>query len=96
MTRSEKAPNRVRQTLRALKPGKLYSLKVISSDIGRLDVNQTVSLGIDIKAVEVLEKYGFEYTYPINYAHTLGAYTREHPAYFTFRRVVFRPNQETA
>jgi Glycosyl hydrolases family 2, sugar binding domain len=96
MTRSGKAPNQVRQTLRELKPGKLYSLKLISSDIGQLDLKQAVSLRIDIEGVDVLEQHGFEHTYPINYAHTLEPYTREHPAYFTFRRVVFRPRSETA
>ncbi|MCP4643185.1 MAG: hypothetical protein GY851_22245 [bacterium] len=96
MQRAAKAPNRVKQTLKDLKPGRLYSLKLISSDIGQLDMHQTVSIQIDIEGVEMLPEYGFEHTYPINYAHTLAPYTREHPAYFTFRRVVFRPRADTA
>ena len=96
MKRAANAPNRIRQTVKNLVPGRLYSLKLLSSDLAKLDVQQTVSLNVQIDGAETIAPYGFEYTYPINYAHELPPYTREHPAYFTFRRMVFRPAGNTA
>lgn len=95
MKRTANAPNRVHQTVRNLVPERLYSLKLLSSDIGHLDVNQAVSLDVQLDGAEIAAPYGFEYTYPINYAHELAPYTRDHPAYFTFRRMVFRPAADT-
>ena len=96
MKRSESAANRVRQTLRGLQPGQLYSLKLIAADLGQLDVPQTVSLNVQMAGADILGEFGLEHTYPSNYAHTVEPYNREHPAYFTLRRVVFRPAADTA
>ncbi len=95
MKRAAQGVNRVRQTVRNLIPGRMYSLKVISADLGQLDKAQAVSLGIQMEGAECVDALGFEYAYPINYAHEFGPYTREHPAYFTLRRVVFRAAGET-
>jgi len=96
MKRSAEAPNRVRQTIRALEPGRLYSLKLIAADIGQLHEKQSIGLHVDIDGVEKLDKYGFEYVYPSCYSHEVGPYTRENPAYFQFHRLVFRAASETA
>lgn len=90
MIRSANAPNRVRQTIRALTPGRLYSLKVISADLGALDVAQEHTLSVSIQGVERIEPLSFQFVYPSCYSHEWGEYNRNHPAHFTLHRVVFR------
>jgi hypothetical protein len=94
--RSAKGPNRVSQTIKSLEPGRLYSLKLISADVGRLDEKQTLALSVEIRGAEPLDVYSFQFPYPSCYSHEAGPYTREHPAYFNFHRVVFRPETTTA
>jgi hypothetical protein len=96
MKRSATGPNRVRQTIRSLEPGRSYSLKLISADLQQLDRKQTLPLTIRIDDVELLDEYGFQFPYPSCYSHEVGPYNRTHPAYFNFHRVVFRPTGSTA
>jgi len=96
MTRARERPNRISQTLQALAPGRLYSVKSIAADIDRLDVEQTVALRIQVDGAEPVPEFCFTYAYPSNYAHEFGPYNREHPAWFSFQRYVFRANAETA
>lgn len=96
MTGSAKGPNVVRQTLRALEPGRLYSVKLISADLDRLDEQQTVGLAVTVEGGEPAVAYGFHYPYPSCYSHEMGPYNGSHPAWFTFHRFVFRAQAETA
>jgi hypothetical protein len=96
MKRSAKQPNRITQTIRALEPGRLYSVKLISADFGQLDKSQQLALSIDITDAEILKEYGFQFVYPSCYSHEVKPYTRDHPAYFNFHRMVFRPKNATA
>jgi len=96
MKRSAKGPNRVRQIIRSLEPGRLYSLKLISADLTELDKKQTLALTTDIERAERLDEYCFQFTYPSCYSHEVEPYNRNHPAYFNFHRVVFRPTARTA
>ncbi len=96
MTRSNERPNRISQTVNALEPGRLYSVKAIAADIDNLDKKQTIALRIQVEGAEPVPDYGFSYAYPSNYAHEFGPYNRDHPAWFTFQRYVFRAGAETA
>jgi hypothetical protein len=96
MTRSGERPNRISQTLQALEAGRLYSVKLIAADMDRLDAEQTVALRIQVDGAEPAPEFCFTYAYPSNYAHVFGPYNREHPAWFTFQRYVFRATAETA
>jgi hypothetical protein len=96
MKRSAESPNRVRQTIRSLEPGRLYSLKLISADLTELDKKQTLVLAINIDGAELLDEYCFQFPYPSCYSHEVPPYNRTHPAYFNFHRVVFRPTGRTA
>ncbi|MCB9769865.1 MAG: hypothetical protein H6752_16830 [Candidatus Omnitrophica bacterium] len=89
MTRAEK-PNRISQKLKELKPGRLYSVKLITADINDWDKNQEIELGLDLENGEWIDEYTFKASYPSNYAHEFGPYDRNHPAYFTYYRYVFR------
>ena len=96
MKRSTKEPNRVRQTIRSLDPGRLYSVKLISADIGQLDTKQALALNISVDGAERLDDYCFQFPYPSCYSHEVEPFNRNHPAYFNFHRVVFRPKDRTA
>jgi len=96
MKRSAVGPNRVRQTIRSLEPGRLYSVKLISADLTALDKKQTFALTTRIDVAEQLDEYSFQFPYPSCYSHEVPPYNRTHPAYFNFHRVVFRPTSRTA
>ncbi|MDQ1256867.1 MAG: Beta galactosidase jelly roll protein [Candidatus Hydrogenedentes bacterium] len=96
MKRSAAAPNFVRQAVKALEPGQVYSVKLISADLGQMSVSQVLALVIGIDNAEILGQYGFQVPYGSCYSHEVGPYTREHPAYFNFHRVVFRATAPTA
>jgi hypothetical protein len=96
MRRSAKSPNLLTQTLRGLKPGRLYSLKIFAADLENWDQNQTIGLSIRLKGGEWIKEHCFREAYPSNYAHEYGPYNRNHPAYFTYHRYVFRADSETA
>jgi hypothetical protein len=96
MKRSANGPNRVRQTIRSLEPGRVYSLKLISADLQQLDKEQILALSIEIHGVERLNQYCFQFPYPSCYSHEVEPYDRTHPAYFNFHRIVFRPESATA
>ena len=96
MRRSANGPNRVSQTLKALEPGRLYSLKFISAATEQLDQAQQLAVAVEIANAELLPEYTFQFTYPSCYSHEHGPYSREHPAHMNFHRVVFRPRASSA
>jgi hypothetical protein len=96
MRRSGKAPNRITQTLRELQPGRLYSVKLISADLGQLDQQQTLGLSLHVEGAAALDEYGFQFAYPSCYSHEVGPYNASHPAWFNFHRLVFRAEKDTA
>jgi len=96
MKRSAAGPNRVSQTIQALEPGRLYSVKLISADRQHLDQKQQLAVCLSVADAEPVEGYGFQFVYPSCYSHVVGPYTREHPAYMNFHRVVFRATGTSA
>ena len=96
MKRSTQGPNRVHQTVTALEPGRLYSVKLISADLQQLDTPQKLGLHVRVEGAEGLAPYAFQHPYPSCYSHEHGPYTREHPAWFNFHRFVFRATSDTA
>lgn len=94
--RSEAAPNAIRQRIRALQAGRLYSVKLISADLDALEEQQLLPLFVRVDGAERLPAYGFQQCYASCYSHEVAPYTREHPARLNFHRVVFRATGDTA
>lgn len=94
--RSDERPNRLRQTLKALKPGQWYSLKLISADMNHLDQKQRLGLFVDIEDVVFASDRCFQHVYPSSYAHSFGPYNVDHRAWLNYHRLVFRAEKETA
>lgn len=96
MKRSAKGPNRVSQTLRSLTPGRLYSLKLLSANLQQLDQNQRTTLSFEFKDAEIEKGFDFQFVVPSCYSHEVKPYTKDHPAHFSWHRLVFRPTKDTA
>ncbi|HPO08234.1 MAG TPA: hypothetical protein PLZ55_06160, partial [bacterium] len=96
ITRAASGPNRIRQIVKKLEPGRLYSFKLISTDPVQLDKQQTLALSIQLGNVEILEDKTFQHVYPNCSAHEWAPYNSGHPAYLNYHRLVFRPKQETS
>jgi hypothetical protein len=94
--RSAQRPNRLQQTLQALKPGQWYSVKMISADVNQLDVKRPSGMSVTIANGRIDPKRTFTYVYPSNYAHTFGPYNADHPAWITYQRAVFYAQGTTA
>jgi hypothetical protein len=93
---SPECPNQITQTIRNLQPGRSYSLKLLSADLAHLGQRQEIAVAIQIADAERAADLSFRTVYPSCYSHTLGEYNREHPAYFTYDRLVFRPRSSEA
>lgn len=94
--RDPESANQISQTIRNLEPGRVYSMKLLAGDIQHLDQKQELSLGIEIRNAEKMDQLSFKVAYPSSYSHTLGDYNQDHPACFTYYRMVFRAQSPTA
>ncbi len=94
--RTTQSANRISQTIRNLQAGRAYSLKLLAADLQHLGQKQDLALGIGISDVERMDNLTLHAIYPSCYAHTLGEYNQDHPAYFNYYRLVFRARSATA
>lgn len=96
MTRCAEGPNTVSQTIHNLEPGRLYSVKLVIADMGDLHQEQMLALDVSVEGAEQIDEYSWQTVYASNYAHEVGPYTREHPAYMNYHRFVFKATAPTA
>ena len=95
-TLNDKAPNRIDQGIRALQPGRLYSVKMISASLGALDERAVLPIAIQVSGAECLPEFGFQEPFSSCYSHEVGRYNSCTPAWFNFHRVVFRAQSREA
>ncbi len=97
LTRSAKQPNRVRQTIRGLQAGRLYSLKVITGDYADLQAGrsrpdrQTLAITIDGAAVQP-----GAFSHPFRSAGGRQPFTAQSPFWMTYHWLQFRATGPTA
>ncbi len=96
MKRSEKGSNWLHQTIKALEPGRLYSVKMISANLTQFDRQQTLGVHLEVQGAERIPAYCFQFAYPSCYDHATGPYNSQHPAWFNFHREVFSAAAPTA
>lgn len=100
MKRSAKGPNVVVQTIRNLKPGELYSLKMITADYQDLmngrSVKQKHVISIELENVELIPEKCFQHLFANCYSHHLGPFNDKHRAWMNYHVRVFRAKAETA
>jgi len=95
LKRSAKGPNAVSQTIQHLRPGRVYSVKMIAGDYGEFQAGKSRSqvLGMTLSlgpGAEIVADRSFQYPYASNYAHVHGDFNRDSPYWMNLYRVVFR------
>jgi hypothetical protein len=100
MKRSAKKPNIVWQEIKNLKPGRLYSLKMVTADYGELmkgeSVKQKHAVSIRLEGVEIIPEKCFQFVIANNYAHHWGPFNDKHPFWMNYHFRVFRAKDRTA
>jgi hypothetical protein len=97
MARSAKAPNVLRQELRGLNPGRLYSLKLITGDYADLRAGKTrkdqQAVSVKVDGAEVLDG-GF--SHPFHSGRGPKPFTAKAPFWMTYHWLRFRATGPTA
>jgi len=100
MKRSEKAPNAFAQTIRNLKPGRLYCLKMFTGDFNELvagkSERQSHAVTITIGNVDLLPERCFDHVFANCYTHHVGKFNEKNRYWMNLHERVFRPRAETA
>ena len=100
MKRTAKGPNSFAQEIKDLKPGRLYSLKIIVADYN--DIANCVSrelapnFSVKLDNVELIPEQCFDSPFVNNYGHWWRKFNREHRAHFLYVWRVFRAKGTTA
>jgi hypothetical protein len=99
MKRNAKAPNRFSQQIKALKPGRLYSLKLLVADHQELlqgkSVKEKHPVGIQIDNAALVPYKSFQEIYGSIISHEKFK-SSENPLWSTYYFLVFRAGAETA
>jgi hypothetical protein len=90
LRRSAQGPNRLSQTVRSLTPGRLYSLRCYSADIGNLGQEQKLGLSLQLTGADVLPDQQFQHVFPNCYSHHLAPYDDKARAWMNYHWLVFR------
>jgi len=98
--RSALCPNRVTQEIRNLRPGRLYSLKLVTADYQELtqgkSVEQKHAVSIQLGGAKILAEKSFQQPMANNYAHTLGAFKDQNKFWMNDHFLVFRAKGRSA
>lgn len=100
MRRSGKKPNVIAQEVKHLRPGRLYSLKMVTADYRDLiegtSAEKTHGISVRLKDVEMIPEKCFQFAIPNNYAHHVGAFNDRHRFWMNYHHRVFRAKSSTA
>jgi hypothetical protein len=100
MKRSSRGPNRVSQEVANLQPGRLYSLKMFTTDYqdlieGRSE-RQKHAISITLDGVGATPERSFQHIFPNCYDHRVGPFDDAHKAWMNYHWRVFRARGRTA
>ena len=101
MRRSAAKPNAFSQTIKALEPGRLYSLRMYTADYGELtsgkSTQQKHAVSIHMDGVELIPGRCFQHIFANCYDHHVGPFTdTSHPLWMNYHQRVFRATAPTA
>ena len=96
LKRSRRRPNIVSQPVKALEPGRLYTLRFYSGDFQDLSAEQKHVLTVQLSGAEVLKDRSFQHVFPNCYSHHHGPFDREHRAWMSYHWILFRAKARKA
>lgn len=100
MRRSADGPNTITQTIRGLRVGQYYSVKMLSADHGELQAGKSQKtlhpLSVTLSDCEPVEGGKYDYQEAYNTRQRVGAFTRENPLWINYHWHVFRATGTTA
>ena len=100
MRRTEGAPNQLRQTIKKLTPGRLYSIRLTTADYDELATGKSVKrdhqLSIRIDDVEVQPEKSFMEIVPNGNGHGTSVFRGDNKLYMNWHRIVFRAMKKKA
>ena len=100
MKRSAKKPNVFSQEIRNLKPGQLYSMKMVTADykdlIQERSEKKAHNISINLENVELLSGPDKSFRFPLSHARAIGKFTAGYPYWFNYHWRVFRAKATTA
>ena len=92
--RSATRPNRVSQEIKNLRPGRLYSLKLVTADYQELvqgkSAEQKHAVSIQLRGAKIVPAKSFQQPMANNYAHTIGAFKGQNKFWMNYHFLVFR------
>jgi hypothetical protein len=98
--RSAARPNRVTQEIRNLRPGQLYSLKLVTADCQELErgksVRQKHAVRLEVTGAKPIPEKSFQQPMANNYAHALGPFNDQNKAWMNYHYLVFRAESPSA
>jgi len=94
--RSGQRPNRIAQSIRALTPGRLYSLRMYSGDFCDLSVQQKHAVRIALSDVDLLPGQSFQHVFANCYSHHWGPFNDRNKAWMNYHWIVFRAKRTEA
>ena len=98
--RSASKANVFSQQIRNLKPGRLYSLKMVTADYQNLlngvSARKADEVRIAVEGVDVDDARSFQFSFPQHYGRVLGPFKRGNLFWMNYHWRVFRAKQSTA
>lgn len=96
MKRSSAGPNVVRQPIKDLEPGRLYTFCMCSGDHRDLSKPQKLAIAIDLEGVDILPGQVEQDVFHNCYSHTHGVYDAKRPAWMNYHWMLFRARDKQA
>ena len=96
MKRSSRRPNLVRQRIKGLEPGRLYTLRLYSGDYRDLSIQQKLAISVTLDGAEVLPDRAQQDVFPNCYSHHHGPFNRDNLAWMNYHWIPFRAKGEAA
>jgi len=98
--RSADKPNVISQTLKALTPGRLYSLRLLTGDFqeisGGTSVQRKHAVSVSIKNVDLVEEKSFQAVVPAGFWYSHSTFNAQNPYCLNYHQTVFRARADTA
>jgi hypothetical protein len=96
MVRSAARPNVLKQEILDLKPGRVYTFRMITGDHKDMSKKEKHGISINLDNVDLIPGKSFTHVFDNCYSHHHGPYNRENKAWMNYHWYLFRAKGKTA